>query len=115
MGQGAVCGAITGASILLGYVCQGWPDEQAARYSAYDQVAELMARFEARHGSVVCRVLLDGIDLATDEGREEAERSGLFHTRCPVFLATAAEILAQLLEAGGGAFVPPTTTRPGTA
>jgi hypothetical protein len=44
----------------------------------------------------VCRELL-GIDIGTPAGREVAMRSGLFRTRCPVFVRDAAEMVEQLL------------------
>jgi len=107
MGQGSVCGAVTGGTMLLGLATADRADEQETRYVAYDLVRELTERFQARRGSVTCRDLLGGVDLATDEGRLEAERRDLFRAVCPGIVREAAEILTQLISSGGPLVRPP--------
>jgi C_GCAxxG_C_C family probable redox protein len=67
------CGAVTGAIMLLGlrYGADGGAD---AKKRCYEKVRELVAGFEARHGSSECRTLL-GFDLGTPEGVARAHES----------------------------------------
>jgi len=94
---GETCGAITGAVMALGLRHCGVPAEDPlAKQHAYPPVQEFLARFKARHGSIVCRELL-GCDLGTPEGLQSAREQDLFKSRCPAFVKTAAEILEDLL------------------
>ncbi len=94
---GQTCGAVNGAVMVVGLAHGATAgDDQAGRDRTYAVTRELWSRFQARHGSLVCRELL-GVDIGTPEGREAAVRTGLFTTRCPTFVRAAAEIAAQLL------------------
>jgi C_GCAxxG_C_C family probable redox protein len=94
---GDTCGAVTGAIMALGLRHCGAPTEDPqAKAAAYPPVQEFLARFKAQHGSIVCRELL-GCDLGTPEGLMSAREQGLFKSRCPAFVRTAAEILEDLL------------------
>ena len=99
---GETCGAVTGALMVLG-LKHGSPgaDDQspqermAERERVYQGVQAFITRFQARHGSVVCRELL-GCDIRTPAGYEQAKERQLFLTRCPKFVQSAAEILEDL-------------------
>ena len=93
---GQMCGAITGALMVLGLAHGGTAADPAAREKTYAVTRELWSRFQGRHGSLVCRELL-GVDIGTAEGREAAILRGLFKIRCQVFVKDAAEIAAQLV------------------
>ena len=94
---GETCGAVTGAIMALGLRHCGAPAaDPLAKQEAYPPVREFLARFRARHGSIVCRELL-GCDLGTPEGLQSARDQGLFKSRCPGFVRTAGEILEDLL------------------
>ena len=94
---GDTCGAVTGAIMALGLRHCGIPaGDPLAKERAYPPVQEFLARFKARHGSIVCREVL-GCDLGTPEGLQRAREQGLTKSRCPAFVRTAAEILEELL------------------
>ena len=57
---------------------------------------EFLARFKARHGTLLCRDLL-GCDLSTEEGLREAVEKRLHQTTCPKFVRDAATIIEELL------------------
>lgn len=82
--------------MILGFLVGEDEDERRARFKTYELVGEFTRRFEARRGSLVCRTLLDGVDLGTDAGRKEAMARGLFREVCPSFVQDAAEILEEL-------------------
>lgn len=90
-GRGGTCGAITGASIIIG-LCHGRirADDLESKRTTYELVNELIHRFETRNGSIVCRELL-GYDVSTPEGRQQAR------ARCPQIVRDSAEILEALL------------------
>ena len=98
MGSGGICGALTGAYMLLGFKFHKEGDQRQARYRTYDLVREFNERFKARHETIICRELLAGVDLGTPSGRQEATDKKVFSTLCPVFVRDAAEILEVLLR-----------------
>jgi C_GCAxxG_C_C family probable redox protein len=95
--MGETCGAITGAFMVIGlnYGMTQAKDE-AARDKTYQLAQEFVARFNERHGSMVCPELL-GYDLSKPEERKAASEKGLFTTLCPELVRDAAEIAEQLL------------------
>lgn len=97
MGLGHTCGALSGSFMVLGFKNQGQENEQQARYKTYDLVKEFVRHFKARHGTIICRELLKGVDLSTEAGHKAAVERNLFTTICPRFVRDAAEILDDLL------------------
>ena len=97
MGRGGICGALISAFMVLGFRLQGEKDERQARYKTYDLVKEFLERFETSHGTIDCKELLGGVDLATEAGRRQARKRRLFTTVCPKFVQSAADILEEML------------------
>ncbi len=100
--MGGTCGALTGAALVLGLVLgleNGSPDriDKLAKKATYDAVAELQRRFSERHGSILCRDLLQH-DLSIPQQYLEAKALDLFKTECPAFVETTVEILDDLLQ-----------------
>jgi C_GCAxxG_C_C family probable redox protein len=62
MGTGGICGAVTGAYMILGFLVGEDQEERRARFKTYELVGEFTRRFEARRGSLVCKTLLGGVD-----------------------------------------------------
>jgi C_GCAxxG_C_C family probable redox protein len=98
MGSGGVCGAVTGAYMVLGFKFRKEADQRQARYRTYELVREFNERFKVRRESIICRELLGGVDLGTPSGRQEASDKKLVSTLCPVFVRDAAEILEVLVR-----------------
>ena len=95
---GGICGAVTGALMALGLrYASAEAGDKAAKEKTYEVVREFTRRFAACYGSITCRDLL-GCDISTPEGRQQAQDSGLFTTRCPQLVRTAAEILESMLS-----------------
>jgi C_GCAxxG_C_C family probable redox protein len=95
MGMGRECGAVTGAMMILGMKVQEAPSEKDARYRVYDLVKGFVRLFEKIHGTIICKDLL-GVNLGTQEGRDQAIGGNLFRTLCPGFVRDAARILADM-------------------
>jgi C_GCAxxG_C_C family probable redox protein len=90
------CGAVTGAFMVLGLKYGSAASDREAKETVYALVREFAARFQVRHGSLVCRDLL-GCDLNTPEGLALAQEKKLSSTVCPPYVETAAEILEEML------------------
>jgi len=92
--RGEVCGAVSGALMVLG-LAQG-ADTPAGKESAYLLGQDFLQRFEARHGTILCRKLID-CDISTPEGLQQARSRGVFKALCPRFVRNATEIAQALL------------------
>ncbi len=94
--SGSTCGAVNGALMALG-LAHGLTrvGDEAAREATYHAAHAFLERFRAEHGSDQCRDLL-GADIGTAAGYEAAAKEGLFRTRCPIFVRTAARLVSSL-------------------
>ena len=96
--MGHVCGAVTGAFMVIGLKYgKTRPEDNETRDKAYSLVQEFTRRFESRNGSIVCRELL-GHDISTPAALEMAREKGLFENLCPRLVQDAAEIIEEILE-----------------
>lgn len=98
MRRGEVCGACTGALMVLGAL-YGQYDEAdlQSRMAANNVNDEMMNRFREVSGSYICNELL-GCDISTDKGVEYARANDLFRIFCPGMVANAVEILEAIIE-----------------
>ena len=96
--MGGVCGAVTGAYMVLGLaqkLSEDNPRQSLER--TYELVREFTQRFKALHGSVICRELI-GYDLSTPEGLAEARNKKILTTVCPDFVRDSVKILEAMLQ-----------------
>ena len=97
MRMGDICGAVTGAYMVLGLKYGNvTAEDQEEKAKTYEKVEEYTKRFKARNDSVICKDLL-GCDVGTAQGRKEAQDKGLYTSICPRLVQDAAEILEQVL------------------
>lgn len=90
MRKGEVCGACTGALMVLGLKYgndKSKSDEMCDRF---------LDEFKARNGSYICRELL-GCDIGTEEGVKYAKDNNLFKEFCPEMVESAARIVEDLI------------------
>ena len=96
-GMGDTCGAVTGAFMAIGLKYgKTKPDDDEAKQMSYRLCWEFAAKFNARHGSIVCRELA-GCDISTPEGKREFDEKRVGSTLCPKLVRDAAEILEEIL------------------
>ena len=96
--RGETCGAVNGACMVLGLKYGHFTaDDIGSKERTYQAVQEFISQFEARNGSTGCNQLLE-LDISTAEGLQQAHDRQLFSTRCPGFVADAAEILDQIIS-----------------
>lgn len=98
MRKGEVCGACTGALMVLGSLYGQYdktdPDSREISNTVNDK---MMERFAAVSGSCLCNDLL-GCDVSTEEGVKYAREHDLFTEFCPQMVANAVDILEQIIQ-----------------
>ena len=94
-----VCGALTGGILALGLKHgRGEKEDRSRTETTYAKTRELLDRFEAKHGSCICRELLGGCDLMTENGLRYYKANDLLHITCVPCVRTVGEILENRLE-----------------
>jgi C_GCAxxG_C_C family probable redox protein len=97
MQMAGVCGAVTGAYMVLGLkFADQESSESAGRARVYEAVAEFTRRFRERHNTLDCKELL-GCNIMTAEGKAAADQENLFRTVCPRFVEDAVTILQEMM------------------
>ena len=93
MRKGEVCGACTGALMVLGLM----HDDPKNRKTAYENTKQFLNDFRDVNGSYLCNDLL-GCDVRTPEGVQYARNHHLFTEFCPKMVASAVDILESILS-----------------
>ncbi len=93
-----VCGAVSGMSILAGFISPCPTAESAAAKRAnYALVQEFAERFRAANGNIVCRRLL-GLECEKDEPTPSPRTEAYYRKRpCAEYVADAARIVGEYL------------------
>ena len=96
--KGEMCGAVSGALMVLGLKYGHCHAENAEeKKKAYQIAEEFMNRFIEKKGTVVCRELL-GYDLSKTEDMEKIKELNLFKTICPEMIRCATEIVDEMMN-----------------
>ena len=96
--KGEMCGAVSGALMVLGLKyghCHSDNAEEKSR--AYRISEDFMNRFILKNGTVVCRELL-GYDLTKFRDMEKIKELNLFKTTCPEMIKCATEIVDEMIN-----------------
>ena len=93
--QGQVCGALTGALMVLGL--QRGNTTPEGKDETYRMAEEFMQAFQKQHGATLCRELI-GYDISTPEGLQAAREQEVFVRVCPALVNGAAGMLAEILK-----------------
>lgn len=92
-----VCGAVSGGILAISlHYGRGEGQDRAMTEETYGRIREFMSRFETRHGSILCRSLLNGCDLNTPEGQAYFKANDLAKV-CKGCVATAADTAAEII------------------
>lgn len=92
-----VCGAVSGAAMVLGAVFGG--DEGENKAAAYEKVQKMAADFKTENGSVICREIL-GIDKAKKESATPDARTEEYYKSrpCADKVYEAARLVEKILR-----------------
>jgi C_GCAxxG_C_C family probable redox protein len=97
--KGEVCGAVSGGIMVLGTKYgRGEKDGRTATDLTYSKTRELMSLFAEKHGSFICRKLIDGLDLTTGEGQKQFIEKDLLNKACKPCVQSVVEILENLMQ-----------------
>ena len=98
MRKGEVCGACSGALMVLGSLYGQHDISDTESRQAANEVNDAMMRgFAEACGSYVCNDIL-GCDVSTPEGVQYARGNNLFKERCPKMVAAAMDVLEKILQ-----------------
>lgn len=93
-----VCGAVTGGIMVLGAkLGRGEKDEPEIMSENYKKVRELLDLFEKKHGTYICRNLLNDCNLYTQEGQQRFKENDLKNKICIPCVQSVVEILEEIL------------------
>ena len=97
MRKGEVCGACTGALMVLGALYGQYDKaDPQSRQTANKVNDQMMDGFKEACGSYLCNELL-GCDIRTPEGIAYALENRLFTEFCPKMVAAAADVLEKII------------------
>ncbi len=97
MRKGEVCGACTGALMVLGAMYGQYDkSDEKNRFVSNEINDKMMNRFAEKNGSYLCKDLLK-CDISTKEGIEFALKNNLFTEFCPLMVANAVDILEEII------------------
>jgi C_GCAxxG_C_C family probable redox protein len=94
-----VCGAVTGGIIVIsakhGRVEK---DDRPAQEITYKKTRDLMEQFAKRHGTYICRQLLNGCELTTEEGQKSFKENDMLKKICVPCVQSVVGILEEIIE-----------------
>lgn len=95
--KGQVCGAVSGGILVLGaQYGRGANEDRSATEQTYAKTRDLLERFAGQHGSFLCRELLNGCELTTEEGQKQFKENELLNTVCRPCVQSVVEILESI-------------------
>lgn len=98
MRKGEVCGACTGALMVLGLKYgQCKKEDLESRVKTNSVTERFLDEFKSINGSYICNELLN-CDISTEEGAETALKNNLFTEFCPLMVKSAVKIIEQILN-----------------
>jgi C_GCAxxG_C_C family probable redox protein len=93
-----VCGAVSGGIMVIGAKYgRGENDDRKATEITYVKIRELMEQFSQKHGTYICRKLLNGCELTTEEGQKTFKDNDYFNKVCKSCVRSAVEILETII------------------
>ena len=93
-----VCGALTGAFMVLGLLyADDHVPEHGAKAAHYERVQELAASFKEHNGSILCRDLLAGTETVPGKVPEERTKEYYKKRPCGELVRYAADLLDRYI------------------
>lgn len=97
MRKGQVCGAVTGALMVLGLLYGQKNADDTEGRNVSNKVNDLMMdRFKEKCGSYICNDLL-GYDITSEEGLKQCRENKLFTEFCPKMVVAAVEVVEEII------------------
>jgi len=97
--QQLTCGAVTGAMLALGlHFGKGIGDGDAKKKQTYAKTLALFIEFTAKHGTVNCRELMNGLNMNDPEDMKKIEELDLHKNLCTGYVVDAVAIAEELIK-----------------
>ena len=97
--QQHTCGAVTGALMALGLKYgKALNEPEDKKLETYSITGNFLEAFKKEHGSINCRELLNGLNMNDPADKERILAEDLFNTKCPVYVATAVQLVEQIMN-----------------
>jgi C_GCAxxG_C_C family probable redox protein len=98
MGKEEVCGAVTGGILVLGMLYgRGGKDDRSATELTYLKTRKLMEEFAKKHGTYICRQLLNGCELTAEEGQKFFKANDMLNKVCVPCIQSVVMILREII------------------
>lgn len=93
---GEVCGAVTGAIMVIGLKCGFYIEKDFAQKGfCYRKTEEFIDKFKQENNSIICRDIL-GADINSPDDFKKPEMRELFTAVCPKMIMSAVRILEKM-------------------
>ena len=93
-----VCGAVSGGILVIGAKYgRGENEDRSATETAYVKIRDLMNQFAQRHGTYICRQLLNGCELTTEEGQKIFKENDYLNKVCKPCVRSVVEIIERMV------------------
>ncbi len=93
-----VCGAVSGGIMVIGVKYgRGENDDISLMEETYKKTSALLDLFTDRHGSFICRNLLNGCELTSPEGRQEYKQQDLRNKVCKPCVESVVQIIEEMI------------------
>jgi C_GCAxxG_C_C family probable redox protein len=97
--QQHICGAITGALMVLGLrYGKGSNDPEEKKSYTYRITKEFFDEFKRLNGSENCLELLDGLEMNNPDDNKKIVERNYYDIRCEKYVSDAVNILAKIME-----------------
>lgn len=97
--QQHICGAITGALIVLGLgFGKGLNDPEEKKRFTYRLTKEFFDEFKGLNGSVNCLELLDGLNMNNPDDNKKIVERNYYDIRCEKYVSDAVNILDKIMK-----------------
>ena len=96
MRSGEVCGAVSGAVLVVGLKHgHNIAEDKESKVNCYTRTEEFLNKFREKHNTIICRDII-GLDISTEYGMKQALDGKLFRTVCDNVVLSAVTILEEL-------------------
>jgi len=94
-----VCGAVSGMFIISGLIYgYSTPETGEIKHKHYAGIQELAHRFEAEHGTIICRKLL-GLEEGHSDAKPTPRNAEFYASRpCGTYIKDAADLLEEYIK-----------------
>lgn len=97
--QQHICGAVSGALMVLGLKYgKALQDPESNKDDTYDIAAYFLKQFENRNGSIICKDLLQGLNMNNEADLKKINELGLFENECEKYIQSSIEIVENIFK-----------------